>query len=122
MLRSLRDLHGLGVEVYFEQEDMSRTIKWGIKRGFEKGTSGCAEFVCFGYKRGDDGRLAIDEPDAKIVRKMFEMRAAESRPCLINGEIRRGERFFRRSRRFDAAILCVWQGNSTRSGGKRFAA
>ncbi|WP_256378434.1 hypothetical protein [Oscillibacter sp. 1-3] len=27
MLRSLRDLHGLGVEVYFEQEDMSRTMK-----------------------------------------------------------------------------------------------
>ena len=28
-----------------------------------------------GYKRGDDGKLAIDEPDAKIVRKIFEMRA-----------------------------------------------
>lgn len=101
MLYSLRDLHGLGVEVYFEQEnmwlneqrlqilltaycalaqaeseDMSRNIKWGIKRGFEKGTSGYAEFTCFGYKRGDDGRLAIDEPDAKVVRAMFEMRAA----------------------------------------------
>ena len=103
MLRSLQDLRGLGVEVYFEQEDiwlneqriqilltaycalaqaesedMSRNIRWGIKRGFEKGTSGYAEFVCFGYKRGDDGRLAIDGPDAKIVRKMFEMRAAGS--------------------------------------------
>lgn len=103
MLRSLQDLRGLGVEVYFEQEemwlneqriqilltaycalaqaeseDMSRNIKWGIKRGFEKGTSGYAEFVCFGYKRGDDGRLVIDEPDAEIVRKMFEMRAAGS--------------------------------------------
>ena len=101
MLRSLRELHSLGIEVYFEQEnmwlneqrmqvlltaccafaqaeseDMSRNIKWGIKRGFEKGTSGYAEFVCFGYKRGDDGRLVIDEPDAEIVRKMFEMRAA----------------------------------------------
>ena len=101
MLHSLRDLHGLGVEVYFEQEDMwlneqriqilltaycaltqaesedmSRNIKWGIKRGFEKGTSGYAEFVCFGYKRGDNGRLVIDEPDAEIVRKIFEMRAS----------------------------------------------
>ena len=100
MLRSLRDLRGLDVEVYFEQEnmwlneqriqilltaycalaqaeseDMSRNIKWGIKRGFEKGTSGYAEFVCFGYKRENDGRLVIDEPDAKIVRKIFEMRA-----------------------------------------------
>ena len=96
MLRSLRALHDLGVEVYFEQEemwlneqriqimltvycalaqaeseDMSRNIKWGIKRGFEKGTSGYAEFVCFGYKRGDDGRLAIDEPDAKSLFKNF---------------------------------------------------
>jgi hypothetical protein len=55
---------------------MSRNIKWGIKRDFEKDTSGNAEFVCFGYKRGNDGRLVIDKPDAKIVRKMFEMRVA----------------------------------------------
>jgi len=58
-----------------ESEDMSRDIKWGIKRGFQSGTSGYAEFVCFGYKRGDNGKLAIDEPDAKVVRKIFEMRA-----------------------------------------------
>lgn len=101
MLRSLRDLHDLGIEVYFEQEnlwldeqqiqilltaycalaqaeseDMSRNIKWGIRRGFETGTSGYAEFVCFGYKRRDDGSLVIDEPDAKIVQKIFEMRAS----------------------------------------------
>ena len=100
MLQSLRSLRGLGVEVYFEQEnmwlneqrievlltaycafaqaeseDMSRNIKWGIKRGFEHGTSGYAEFVCFGYKRGDNGQLVIDEPEARIVRQMFEMRA-----------------------------------------------
>lgn len=101
MLRSLQNLRGLGVEVYFEREnmwfneqriqvlltaycalaqaeseEMSRSVKWGIKRGFENGTSGYAEFVCFGYKRGDDGKLAIDEPDAKIVRKIFELRAS----------------------------------------------
>ena len=58
-----------------ESEDMSRNIKWGIKRSFQSGTSGYADFVCFGYKRGDDGKLAIDEPDAKIVRTIFEMRA-----------------------------------------------
>lgn len=100
MLRSLRDLHSLRVEVYFEKEniwlneqriqvlltaycalaqaeseDMSRSIKWGIKRGFENGTSGYAEFICFGYKRGNSGQLVIDGPDAKIVRQMFEMRA-----------------------------------------------
>lgn len=101
VLRSLQDLRSLGIEAYFEQEnmwlneqrmqvlltaccafsqaeseDMSRNIKWGIKRGFEKGTSGYAEFVCFGYKRSNDGRLVIDGPDAKIVRKIFGMRSA----------------------------------------------
>ena len=100
MLRALQELQSLGVDVYFEKEnlwlherqmqviltmycafaqaeseDMSRDIKWGIRQGFRSGISGYAEFVCFGYKRGDDGRLAIDEPDTKIVRKIFEMRA-----------------------------------------------
>jgi len=37
--------------------------------------SGYAEFVCFGYKKGDGGKLAIDEPDAEVVRNIFEMRA-----------------------------------------------
>lgn len=101
MLKALRELRALGVDVYFdrenlwlhdqqfetlvamlfafaqaESENMSQNIKWGIKQGFESGTSGYADFVCFGYKRDDDGRLTIDEPDAKIVRKLFEMRAS----------------------------------------------
>lgn len=100
MLRVLQDLHSRGIDIYFEKEnlwlhdrhlqvlltmhcaiaqaeseDMSRDIKWGIKRGFQSGRSGYADFVCFGYRRGDDGKLAIDEPDARIVRKIFELRA-----------------------------------------------
>jgi len=100
MLKAIRGLHDLGVDVYFEKEnlwlheeqlqllltvhcafaqaeseDMSRDIRWGVRQGFRSGRSGYAEFVCFGYKRGDDDMLAIDEPDAKIVRKIFEMRA-----------------------------------------------
>ena len=93
MLRTLRALNHCGTEVYFEQEnirlssqhiqvlltaycalaqaeseDMSRNIKWRIKRGFQNGSSCYAEFVCFGYKQGDDRKLAVDEPDAVIVR------------------------------------------------------
>lgn len=100
MLQSLQELRSLGVDVYFEQEnmrlsgqqiqvllaaycafaqaeseEMSQNIKWGIKRGFENGTSGYAEFVCFGYKRGNNGRLAIDKPNAIVVRQIFVMRA-----------------------------------------------
>lgn len=100
MLKAIRELHNLGVDVYFEKENlwlhgqhlqilltmycafaqreiegMSRDIRWGVRQGFRSGRSGYAEFVCFGYKRGDNGKLAIDEPDAKIVRTIFEMRA-----------------------------------------------
>ena len=100
ILRVLQELRELNVDVFFEKEDlwlherdlqivltaycafaqaesedMSRNIRWGIKRSFQSGTSGYADFVCFGYKRGDEGSLAIDEPDAKIVRRIFEMRA-----------------------------------------------
>lgn len=100
MLRALRELRDLGVDVYFEEENlwlhdermemlitvfcalaqsesenMSQNIRWGVRQGFRMGTSGYADFVCYGYKRSNDGRLAIDEPDAEIVRGIFQMRA-----------------------------------------------
>ena len=100
MLRVLRELRDLGVDAYFEEENlwlhnermemlttafcafaqsesenMSQNIRWGVRQGFRMGTSGYADFVCYGYKRGDDDRLAIDEPDAEIVRRIFHMRA-----------------------------------------------
>jgi len=94
-LRTLQSLCSIGVEVYFEREDMrlneqqiqvlltaycafalaesadmSRDIKWRIKRGFQSGTS-----YAEGYKHRDNGKLGIDEPDAEIVWRIFEMRA-----------------------------------------------
>ena len=100
-LRALQELQILGVDVYFEAEKLwlhdrqmqvlmtayvafaqaesegtSQSIRWGIKEGFRSGRSGYAEFVCFGYKQDDNGKLVIDEPDAKIVREIFEMRAS----------------------------------------------
>lgn len=100
MLRILRELKGLGVDVYFEEEglwlcdermemlitvfcafaqseseNMSKNIRWGVRQGFRSGTSGYADFVCYGYKRGNDGRLVINEPAAAIVRQIFQMRA-----------------------------------------------
>ena len=101
MLRALQMLQGLGVDVWFQEENLwlrerhlqllltaycafaqaeseskSRDIKWGIKEGFRTGTSGYAEFICFGYKREGKGGLVIDEKEASIVRQIFEMRAA----------------------------------------------
>ena len=100
-LKALRELQSLNIDIYFElenlwlheqtiqlaitvygamaqaeSEDMSRSIKWGIKRGFTSGKSGYADFVCFGYTRDRNGELIIDEPNAEIVCRLFEMRAA----------------------------------------------
>ena len=44
-----------------------------------------------------------------------------ARPCLKIGNVPDGEGFFRQTRRFDAAILCVLQGKSTQYGEKRTA-
>ena len=101
MLQASLELCGCGVDAFFEKENiwlhdrqmqilltaymsyaqaesesMSQNIKWGISKGFQSGKSGYADFTCFGYRRGSDGNLEIDEPEADIVRKIFELRAS----------------------------------------------
>ncbi len=103
VLIALRELRRLGVDVYFESqelwlhqlgddaemvftmlsafaqnesESMSRNIQWGIRRGFQAGTSGYAQFACFGYRQDENGNLVIHEEEAEIVRRIFQMRAA----------------------------------------------
>ena len=101
MLKALQTLNTQGVDCFFEKENlwlheeklmlvmtaycamaqaesegMSSSIRWGIKRGFERGTSGYADFECYGYKRGDDGTLVINVDEAAVVKQVFEMRAA----------------------------------------------
>ena len=98
-LSILRELKSLNVEVKFEcypvsifdpkaemyysiffslSQDESRqrseNIKWGMERAAESGKSGRYSRPCYGYRRdGRAGRLVIYEPEAKIVRKIFEL-------------------------------------------------
>ena len=101
MLHASLGLCGCGVDVFFEKENiwlhdrqmqilltaymsytqaesesMSQNIKWGINKGFQSGKSGYADFTCFGYRRSNDGHLEINEPEADVVRKIFELRAS----------------------------------------------
>lgn len=101
-LKTLQDLRVLGVDVYFEQENlwlhdqqvqmlitlycalaqnesenMSRNIRWGIRQGFKNGTSGFADFTCYGYRQDENGNLIVHDTEAKIVQEIFEMRAAD---------------------------------------------
>ena len=58
----------------------------------------------------------------QIVWKFFAVYLqSNTRPCLKIGNVSNGEEFFRQTRRFDAAILCVLRGKSTQYGGKRTA-
>ena len=99
LLVVLRELQSLGIDVYFEvekihlkdpksmllitiyaslaqdeSENMSGNIKWGIRHGFESGTSGWLNMKCYGYKRGNNGRLIPKEDEAETVRKIFKWR------------------------------------------------
>lgn len=100
-LKALQELDALGVDVFFEKENlwlhqkemqmmitmffafaqaesenMSRNIKWGIRQGFRSGTSGYAGFTCYGYENDGPGNLRINEAEAEIVRQIFLMRAS----------------------------------------------
>lgn len=99
-LKTLQSLRELGVDVYFEQENlwlhdqqvqmvitlffvvaqnesenMSRNIRWGIRQGFKCGSSGYADFTCYGFRQDEHGNLSVNDGEAEIVREIFEMRA-----------------------------------------------
>ncbi len=93
------ELKSLGVEVYFElenlylsnpasmllltifaglaqaeSENLSADIRWGIRRGFEDGSSGFINRPCYGYRKSKDNTLTIYGPEAKIVRQIYQWR------------------------------------------------
>lgn len=93
------ELKSLGVEVYFElenlylsnpasmllltifaglaqaeSENLSADIRWGIRRGFEDGSSGFINRPCYGYRKSKDNTLTIYGPEAKTVRQIYQWR------------------------------------------------
>lgn len=99
-LKSVRELKSLNVDVYFEKENIhtmrsdgellltlmsavaenesftqSENVKWGIRRRYEQGhvqsvPSG-GKFL--GYVKGKDGRLEINEEQAGLVKRIYQM-------------------------------------------------
>lgn len=92
----IRRLKELGVDVYFqhedvllsseagelimtlhaalaqaESEDKSANIRWGIKRSTSHPGSPFFSRVCFGYDHDDQKNLVINEQQADIVRRIF---------------------------------------------------
>ncbi|WP_343827909.1 recombinase family protein [Clostridium subterminale] len=59
-----------------ESESLSTAIKWGLKRGFETGESKLYMRKCFGYKCSETGELVIDEEQAVVVTKIFNLHSS----------------------------------------------
>lgn len=56
-----------------ESESLSTAIKWGLKRGFESGQSKLYTRKCYGYNKSETGELVINEEQAIVVRRIFDV-------------------------------------------------
>jgi len=98
ILRNVRELKKYDVEVFFEVENLwtlestselmlsiisavaqedsaakSQNIRIGIEHQLANGTSHLYFRPCYGYKKSENGHLAIDEKQAKNVRWIFDL-------------------------------------------------
>ncbi|MPQ43830.1 recombinase family protein [Clostridium tarantellae] len=97
-LNSIRELKELGVDVFFEKENihtknsegemlitlllavaqnesqaMSQNIKWGIHRRYECGyVESVPSGKFFGYYKDKEGNLVVDENQGKVVKRIYE--------------------------------------------------
>ena len=52
--------------------EKSESIRAGLRKGFQDGTSKMAQRSCYGYDTGPDGGLVINPDEAVVVRWIFE--------------------------------------------------
>ena len=52
--------------------EKSESIRAGLRRGFQNGTSKMAQRKCYGYNIGADGELVINPDEAAVVRWIFD--------------------------------------------------
>ena len=97
-LTTIRKLKEHGIEVYFEKEaiwtfqargeilltilsslsqeearSISENVTWGLRKRFADGKFSVGYSRFLGYDKGEDGNLAINEAQAKIVRLIFRL-------------------------------------------------
>lgn len=97
-LNNLRELKSLGVDVYFEKENihtnrsegemlitlisavaenesvaLSENVKWGKRRKFERGDISCIPWKNItGYCKNENGEVMIVESEAAIIRRVYK--------------------------------------------------
>ena len=98
VLEMYRRIHATGADVYFQEEDVdsrwenpeqwlaigaaiaqaenesrSSDIKRGLAMRAADGRSGLYQRKCYGYRHGKDGKLEIQENQAKVVKEIFHL-------------------------------------------------
>ncbi|WP_099333171.1 recombinase family protein [Actinomyces minihominis] len=111
-LTTVRNLKDAGVEVFFEKENIwtfdskgellitimsslaqeesrsiSENVTWGHRRAFANGRVMVPYSSLLGYKKGEDGGLAIDESQAKVVRRIYSGYLSGHAPARIAREL-----------------------------------
>ena len=97
-IQKVRELKAHHVEVFFEKENIwtfdskselimtimasiaqeesrsiSENVKWGKKVAYQNGKVTIAYSSFLGYKKGEDGRIEIDETQAPLVREIYRL-------------------------------------------------
>jgi DNA invertase Pin-like site-specific DNA recombinase len=111
-LSTLQDLRNHDVEVFFEKENISsfdtkiefvisimsgmaeeearivsENVKWSVRTNFKKGNFYFCTQAFLGYDRDNDGNIIINEPQAKIVRRIFDLYATGTSVSDIISEL-----------------------------------
>lgn len=111
-LTTIRKLKARGVAVYFEKDgintldgkgelmitilsslaqeesrSISENVQWGVRKKFADGKFSMAYSLFLGYTKGPDGKLAIVEEEAKIVRRIYRQFLYGKAPSAIAAEL-----------------------------------
>lgn len=57
-----------------ESEEKSYNTRWGIRARFADGSSKFADAECYGYRKNSNGKLEIYEPEAEVIRNIYNWR------------------------------------------------
>ena len=106
-IQKVRELKAHYVEVFFEKENIwtfdskselimtimasiaqeesrsiSENVKWGKKVAYQNGKFTIAYSSFLGYKKGEDGRIEIDETQAPLVREIYRLFLLKDIPLI----------------------------------------
>ena len=72
-----------------ENDWRSENIRWGLSKRAHNGTSGLYDRPCYGFRKDEYGMLVIDEEQAEIVRRIYNLYLGGATALGIKRELER---------------------------------